>query len=94
MEVKNITPKSQSISSKLDSVLSHQEEEVKALEPSKILAELIELIKLYNVPSQIIEKWCSKAGVENIADLDAEKQQACIKYINEQYNYSLSIEVA
>jgi len=41
MEIKNITPKSQSISSKLDSVLSNQEEEVKDLEPNKTLAELI-----------------------------------------------------
>jgi len=47
---------------------------------------------MYNVPSSIIEKWCSKAGVETISDLDTEKQQACIKYINEQYNYSHDIE--
>lgn len=92
---KDVTPsKSASISSKLDSVLSHQEEEVVNTEPSETLAELIELIKMYNVPSSIIEKWCSKAGVEAISDLDAEKQQACIKYINEQYNYSQSIEAA
>ena len=94
MEVKNITPKSQSISSKLDSVLSNQAEEVKDLEPNKTLAELIELIKLHNVPNQIIEKWCSKAGVESIADLEEERQLACIEYINKQYNYSLSIEAA
>ena len=94
MEVKNITPKSQSISSKLDSVLSYQEEEIKDLEPSETLAELIELVKLHNVPNQIIEKWCSKAGVESIADLDAEKQQACIEYITRQYNYSQDIEAA
>jgi hypothetical protein len=58
------------------------------------LSELIELIKLHNVPSQIIEKWCSKAGVESIADLGIERQLACIEYINKQYNYSLSIEAA
>ncbi len=94
IEVKNITPKSQSISSKLDSVLSYQEEEVVNTEPSETLAELIELIKLHNVPSQIIEKWCSKARVESIADLDAEKQKACIEYIISQYNYSQDIEAA
>ena len=88
MEVKNITPKAQSISSKLDSVLSNQEEEVKDLEPSETLAELIELIKLHNVSSEIINKWCSKAGVESIADLGEERQLACIEYINKQYNYS------
>lgn len=94
MSTKDVTPKAQSISSKLDSVLSHQEEEVKNLEPSETLAELIELIKLHNVSSEIINKWCSKAGVESIADLGEERQLACIKYINEQYNYSQSIEEA
>jgi phage recombination protein Bet len=91
MEVKNITPKSQSISSKLDSVLSNQEEEVKDLEPSETLLELLELIKLHNVPSEILNKWCSKAGVESIVDLGEERQLACIEYINKQYNYSQSI---
>jgi hypothetical protein len=94
MEVKNITPKSASISSKLDSVLSYQEEEVKNLEPSETLAELIELIKLHNVSSEIINKWCSKAGVESIADLGEERQRACIEWINKEYNYSLSPETA
>ena len=94
MEVKSITPKSQSISSKLDSVLSHQEEEVKVQEPSETLAELIELIKLHNVSSEIINKWCSKAGVQSIADLGEERQLSCIKWINEQYHYSQDMEAA
>ena len=94
IEVKNITPKSASISSKLDSVLSYQEEEIKDLEPSETLAELIELVKLHNVSSKIINKWTRAAGVESIADLDAEKQQACIEYITRQYNYSQDIEAA
>jgi hypothetical protein len=94
IEVKNITPKSQNISSKLDSVLSHQEEEFIKQEPSETLLELLELVKLHNVPSGIIEKWCSKANVESIADLGEERQLACIEYINKQYNYSLSIEEA
>ena len=91
---RDVTPKAQSISSKLDSVLSHQEQEVKNLEPSETLLELLELIKLHNVSSEIINKWCSKAGVESIADLGEERQLACIKYINEQYNYSQDMEVA
>ena len=94
MEVKNITPKSASISSKLDSVLSHQEEEVKNLELSETLLELLELIKLHNISSDIINKWCSKAGVESIADLREEKQLACIEYIHKQYNYSQDMEAA
>lgn len=83
IEVKNITPKAQNISSKLDAVLNDFTQE-----SQETLAELVELIKLHNVPSEIINKWCTKAGVETISDLDTEKQLACIKYINEQYNYS------
>ena len=83
IEVKNITPKSQNISGKLDAVLSDFMQD-----RQETLAELVELIKLHNVPSEIINKWCNKAGVETISDLDAEKQLACIKYINDQYNYS------
>jgi hypothetical protein len=94
MATKDVTPKAQSISSKLDSVLSHQEEEVKNLEPSETLAELIELVKLHNVSSDIINKWTRAAGVESIADLGEERQLACIEYINKQYNYSQDMEAA
>ena len=68
-----------------------EEEEVTRQEPSETLLELLELIKLHNISSEIINKWCSKAGVESIADLEEEKQLACIEYINKQYNYSQSI---
>jgi hypothetical protein len=71
-----------------------EEEEVTRQEPSETLAELIELIKLHNVSSEIINKWCSKAGVESIADLGEERQLACIKYINKQYNYAQNMEAA
>jgi hypothetical protein len=97
---KDVTPKSASISSKLDSVLSSQEEEVKNLEPNDTiekratLSTLSGLIMLHNVPDEIINKWCSKAGVESIADLGEERQRACIEWINKEYNYSLSPEAA
>jgi hypothetical protein len=92
---KDVTPKSASISTKLDTVLSHQEEGVQLFqESSETLAELLELIKLYNVPSSIIEKWCRKAGAQSIADLGTERQLACIEWINKEYNYSQSIEAA
>jgi hypothetical protein len=81
--------KSQVVSSKLDSVLSDF-----AQESTETLLELLELIKLHNVSSEIINKWCSKAGVESIADLGEERQLACIEYINKQYNYSQDMEAA
>jgi len=101
MSTKDVTPnKSQSISSKLDSVLSHQEAEVKELEPNDTiekraaLSTLSGLIMLHNVPDEIINKWTRAAGVESIADLGEERQRACIEWINKEYNYSLSPEAA
>jgi len=83
IEVKNITPKAQNISGKLDAVLNDFTQG-----PKETLAELLELIKLYNVSGEVINKWTRAAGVESIADLDAEKQLSCIEWINKQYNYS------
>ena len=89
IEIKNITPKSQSIVSKLDTVLENIE-----AEKSETLAELLELIKLHNVSSEVINKWCTKAGVESIADLEEDKQLSCIEWINKQYNYTQDMEAA
>ena len=96
MPEKDVTPitKTDMLSNKLDHIVLKEEEAYIPQEPSETLAELIELVKLHNVSSEIINKWCSKAGVESIADLGEERQLACIKYINEQYNYSESIEEA
>jgi hypothetical protein len=91
---KDVTPitKTDMLSNKLDSIVL--EEEVVNQEPSETLLELLELIKLHNVSSDIINKWCSKAGVESIADLGEERQLACIEYINKQYNYAQDMEAA
>jgi phage recombination protein Bet len=89
IEIKNITPKSQSIVSKLDTVLENIE-----AEKSETLAELLELITLHNVSSEVINKWCTKAGVESIADLGEDKQLSCIEWINKQYNYTQDMEAA
>lgn len=93
---KNVTPitKTDMLNNKLDHIVLEEEEAHVFQEPSETLAELIELVKLHNVSSEIINKWCSKAGVESIADLGEERQLACIKYINEQYNYSQDMEAA
>jgi len=89
MEIKNITPKAQNISSKLDLVLENI-----TGESNETLAELLELIKLHNVPSEVINKWCTKAGVESVADLEEDKQLSCIEWINKQYNYTQDMEAA
>lgn len=91
---KDVTPitKTDMLSNKLDHIVL--EEKVKTTEPSEILLELLELVKLHNVSSEIIDKWCSKAGVESIADLGEERQLACIEWINKQYNYAQDMEAA
>lgn len=91
---KDVTPisKTDMLSTKLDHVVL--EEEIQAQEPSETFLELVELVKLHNIPSGIIEKWCAKAGVESIADLGEERQLSCIEWINKQYNYSQDMEAA
>lgn len=91
---KDVTPvtKTDMLSNKLDHIVL--EEEVVNQEPSETLLELLELVKLHNVSGEIINKWCSKAGVESIADLGEEKQLACIEWINKQYNYAQDMEAA
>lgn len=89
IEVKNITPKAQNISSKLDAVLNDFTQE-----PKETLTELLELVKLHNISSEVINKWTRAAGVESIADLGIERQVACIEWINKQYNYAHDMEGA
>ena len=102
---KDVTPKTQSISSKLDTVLLSQEEDVQAhdlhtmqeeddAEVSTPLTRLMGLIITHNIPNEVIDKWCNKAGVKSVALLDEEKQLACIKHINEQYGRELDVEAA
>ncbi|MDR0774388.1 MAG: hypothetical protein LBE72_03660, partial [Rickettsia sp.] len=93
---KNVTPitKTDMLSNKLDHIVLGEEEAHVSQEPSETLAELIELVKLHNVSSELIYKWCIKAGVESIADLGEERQTACIEYITRQYNYSQDVEAA
>lgn len=101
----DVTPKTQSVSSKLDSVLLSQEEDVQAhdlytmqekdnSEVSTPLTRLMGLIITHNIPNEVIDKWCNKAGVKSVALLDEEKQESCIEWINKQYNYSHNIEAA
>lgn len=89
IEVKNITPKAQNISNKLDAVLSDFMQE-----PKETLTELMELVKLHNISSEVINKWTRAAGVESIADLGVERQTACIEWINKQYNYAHDMDGA
>ena len=66
---------------------------VEKANPEK-LQELSELVITHNISDEIIGKWCSKAGVSSIAELDNSKIELCINHINSQYNYSDKIEAA
>ena len=48
----------------------------------------------HNISDELITKWCNKAGVSSIAELDNSKIELCINYINSQYSYSDKIEAA
>ena len=98
--VRDVTPKAQTLSAKLDELINEQVQEVKEIvtlvekpNPEK-LQELSELVLTHNISDELIGKWCSKAGVSSITELDNSKIELCISYINSQYNYSDKIEVA
>lgn len=46
--------------------------------------ELLQLIEKYHVSEDLINKWCDKAGVETIGELDEHKVQSCINYIEQK----------
>lgn len=98
--ISDVTPKTQTLNSKLDELINDQVQEVKEVvtpiekpNPEK-LQELSELVLTHNISDDIISKWCDKAGVSSINELDNNKIELCISYINSQYSYSDKIEAA
>jgi len=98
--ISDVTPKTQTLNSKLDELINDQVQEVKEMvtpvekpNPEK-LQELSTLVLTHNIPDEIISKWCNKAGVSSINELDNNKIELCISYINSQYSYSDKIEAA
>ena len=96
--ISDVTPKTQTLNSKLDELINDQVQEVKEVvmpvekpNPEK-LQELGALVLTHNISDDIISKWCDKAGVSSIAELDNSKIELCINYINSQYSYSDKIE--
>jgi len=52
------------------------------VETKDLLTELMWLIDKHDISEDLIGKWCDKAEVENIEELDQDKIQSCIDYIN------------
>lgn len=87
-DLKNITPKSQDVSSKLDDLIIEQNIEAADSNIDKV-DMLSELIVTHNIPAELIEKWCNKAGVSSIQELDDIKLESCINYIS-SHNSNIS----
>ena len=48
-------------------------------------AKLSKLVLTHNVPNEVVYKWCEKAGVSALNELDDQKATSCIEYINNNY---------
>lgn len=82
----DVTSKAQTLSTKLDNLIVNSEESainLKEVNTSEYL-KLAELVVTHNIPAETVEKWCQKAGVATIEDLDEDKVLACIEYINKR----------
>ncbi len=86
-EIQNLTLKTDSLNSKLDSMLLKQEEKENTdnITIDKH-SELQKLIENNRIPLETVSKWCEKAGVERLNELDKEKVLACINYA-EKYGH-------
>ena len=98
--ISDVTPKAQTLSAKLDELIIEQAQESNEVavtieeQNTEKLKELSELVLTHNISDELISKWCNKAGVSSIAELDNSKIELCISYINSQYHYSDKIEAA
>lgn len=71
---KDITPKTDKLSAKLDNIILTPASDDKK-------TELLTLVEQYHVPQELLTKWCQKANVESLNDLGEEQINKCINYI-------------
>jgi len=76
----DITPKAQTLSSRLDDLINAEEGNI------PVAAKLSELVVTNNVPTEIVYKWCEKAGVSTLDELDDQKAASCVEYITNKYS--------
>jgi len=107
----DMTPKSQTLSDKLDNMIDNitpayiepeynniteinankQVEEKETKKHSSNIETLISLVNEHGISSEITKKWCGKAEVEFLEDLNnTEIISSCISYIKNRYPESLS----
>lgn len=96
-EVKKVVSKTESLNSKLDEMLLDEDNEkttpeiVEEKEPelqvniTNMQAELQALVLSKHIPQEMVSKWCQKAGVNELSELDEEKTLSCIEFIQDKY---------
>lgn len=78
-----VESKAESLNKRLDNIL--QKEGTLEIKPDKP-KELLQLIEKHHISEEIVDRWCDKAGVETIEELDEDKIQSCIDYISGKGN--------
>ena len=91
-DLKNVTPKAKTLSAKLNDLITEQSNNNNdgnlaniAQDNQPILDELSKLILTHNIPDDTITKWCNKAGVATINELDSSKIKSCVDHIYSNY---------
>jgi len=80
---RDITPKAQTLSARLDKFLEEPEalESILTIPNNENCLQLQGLIAQYNISQELVSKWCDAGGVTTLEELDDQKVQSCIDYI-------------
>lgn len=70
----------------VDDDVTHEQDESK-----EIQATLVEYISMYNVPTEVVEKWKVAAKQEDLYDFSDEQATSCIELIRKKYS-SIDVE--
>lgn len=78
---KDVTPiaKTDRLSAKLDNIVLQQEV------TQGRTTELLSLVEQYHIPQELLSKWCQKANVESLEELDEDKVVSCIAHIEKNF---------
>ena len=80
---RDITPKAQTLSARLDKFLEEPEalESILTIPNNENCLQLQGLIAQYNISQELVSKWCDAGGVTTLEELDEQKVRSCIDYI-------------
>ena len=79
----DVTPKTQTLSARLDKFLEEPEalESILTIPNNENCFQLQRLIAQHNISQELVSKWCDAGGVATLEELDNNKVQSCIDYI-------------